>query len=195
LAPGLLALLVAGGAGIFAVPAQAYRGCKDEASMEASPTTVSGNQKVTAKVHVKDCHGKAVGLLSHGEPVADSQPVPELVALGGSAAHVHFFTAAGPGSCQANFNPTDGDTDANGDVTTSVSFPPTCPGAYTLAADVSGADVDGVISLFADVREVGGFPNTTPDVPTAPLSYAWMLIAAGLTFLTGGLLLFRFSRE
>jgi hypothetical protein len=113
------------------------------------PTVRPGGQ-ITFTVTFTDCNGGAVS----GSQVT--------------------FSATGPTNCQPTFNPAIGVTDQNGQVTTTVTFPPGCPGEYTLAAGTQG------ITVTAEVRETGGFPNTTgnPAGGQAPLPTGTILLAA-----------------
>jgi hypothetical protein len=84
------------------------------------------------------------------------------------------FSATGPANCQPTFNPGTAVTNQNGQVTTTVTFPPGCPGLYSLAAGTQG------ITVTASVRETGGFPNTSgdPAVSQTPLPASAILVAA-----------------
>jgi hypothetical protein len=93
---------------------------------------------------------------------------------------------SGPANCQPTFNPSTAVTAQNGQVTTTVTFPPGCPGEYTLAASTQG------ITVTAEVRETGGFPNTTGDPAggQTPLPGTVLVAALGmLLVLTGSVAL------
>jgi hypothetical protein len=122
----------------------------------SSPTVGPGGQ-VTFTVTFTDCSGGAV-----------------------SGSQVTF---SGSGPCQPTFNPPTAVTNQNGQVTTTVTFPPGCPGQYTLAAGTQG------ITVTAGVRETGGFPNTTGDPAggQAPLPLGIFLVAAlGILLILSG---------
>ena len=91
---------------------------------------------------------------------------------------VTFSQQSGPGNCKVTFNPTSGVTDSSGAVKTTVTLPPNCPGSYVLAATTSR------ITVTATVREGGGFPATSADLPAMPVSNLWVPAA-----LLGGTLL------
>jgi hypothetical protein len=149
---------------ISAVPpatALAYPPCQSSSTGSVSSPTVGPGGQVTFTVTFTDCNGSAV-----------------------SGSQVTF---SGSGPCQPTFNPPSGVTNQNGQVTTTVTFPPGCPGLYTLAAGTQG------ITVTASVRETGGFPNTTRDPVggQTPLPLGIILVAAlgTLLILTGSVAL------
>ncbi len=109
----------------------AYPPCTSSSTATVSSPTVGPGGTVTFTVTIKDCNGGAVV----GTTVV--------------------FTSTGPGTCKATFNPPTAVTDANGQATTTVTFPANCPGQFTLAGTTQG------ITVTAPVRETGGFPLTT----------------------------------
>lgn len=91
---------------------------------------------------------------------------------------VTFSQQSGPANCSVTFKPTTAVTDSSGKVSTTVTLPPNCPGSYVLAATTSR------ITVTATVREGGGFPSTTADLPASPASTPWVPAA-----LLGGIVL------
>jgi hypothetical protein len=81
--------------------------------------------------------------------------------------NVTFSQQSGPANCNVTFNPQSAVTNSSGNIATTVTLPPNCPGSYVLAASTSR------ITVTATVREGGGFPVTTADPPVAPVSNWW----------------------
>ena len=121
----------------------AYEGCNSEATGSANPTVVDGGGSSIFDVTIRDCNGNGIG----GDTVVFSQ-------------------AAGPANCRVTFDPPSGKTDANGHVSTKVTFPPGCPCQYDLRA----TDTTRNVSVTVTVRENGCLPFTAASPPlTEPL--------------------------
>ena len=137
----------------------AYPPCASASTASVSSPTVAPGGTVTFSVTLKDCSG---------------------VAVAGSTV---VFTSTGPGPCRATFNPPTAITDAGGQAPTTVTFPPACPGQFTLAGTTQG------ITVTAAVRETGGFPLTSGGSASdrAPLPIPGLLVMAlGLVLVAGG---------
>jgi hypothetical protein len=156
----LAALTVSMGA-VSLAPTQvlAYPPCSSGSSASTSSTTVGSGGTVTLTVTFKDCNGGAVA----GSTVT--------------------FGSTGPGSCRPTFSPPTAVSDANGQASTTVTFPTDCPGQYTLTGSTQG------VTVSAAVNETGGLPLTTgnasdlehglPVVPAAVVLLGLLLAVAG----------------
>ena len=85
---------------------------------------------------------------------------------------VTFKTASGPSGCTAVFGSATGVTNAAGQVSTSVTIPSNCSGAFTLAAVGAGGET-ATVSVTAGAASGGtGFPNTSAvpaQLPVLPI--------------------------
>ena len=90
------------------------------------------------------------------------------------------FSATGP-CAGTTFSPASATTNASGVVTTTVTLPANCPGAFTL----TGTLTSGQGSASVTVTETGGFPITSA-VPQAVPIWAILALLAGALLVIGG---------
>ena len=122
-----------------------------------SPVSAGAGGTVTFTATFKDANGGAV-----------------------AGASVTFSQQSGPAGCSVTFSPTSGTTDANGQVSTTVTLPAGCSGNFVLAAATAGATVT------ATVGETGGFPATSADPPASGSPLPVLALALGLALMTLG---------
>lgn len=157
---GITPIVLALAAMTFApTSALAYQGCQGNSTITESSTTAPGGGSITITVTIKDCSGN---------------PVPGQT--------VDFTQIVGPANCHLTFNPTSAITDANGQASTTVTFPNNCPGNYTVNAGAAG------VSFTVQLVESGGLPAAGASAPAPPANPGlplWLAVA-GLLILAGG---------
>ncbi|MEA2645562.1 MAG: hypothetical protein QOE92_645 [Chloroflexota bacterium] len=165
-----LAVLLSALTLVTAPVALAYEGCNSEATGTVDPTVVDGGGTAVFDVTIRDCNGNGI----EGDTVVFSQ-------------------GTGPANCQATFNPPSARTDANGHVSTVVTFPPGCPCQYELRA----TDTTRNVTVTTTVRENGCLPFTgaAPPVAESPIALPLASVGTLLVALGAGLWMFRRRRE